>query len=461
MKRLKLATLVLLLVVAICLGAWGARRPVFRALALHWHDRLSVASDDQVDALVARICALGEPGLPALVRALGSKREAVARSARRAITHEMDRWESLGATEISPKLAILAAELAEHSPKFGPAARLDAARLATRILTCPVDRDAIDNAGLLADCQAVLRATTVPRRLAEDQPVLDRLRYVEPGESRDSGPGPRTGPSEACSTVLRSLHPVPMGELPLLPGGGLPIETYPVEDGSPSGPQMVRLLPERPRRFDDRSPAKPLNPLRQPRRFRESEGATALRDSADAPRAATPEPDTVRPLSLDRPLGADLQRLNSPETAESEIVDLGAEDEQIVQWMRQLRSEEGGIARRARSRLIERGFSEVQLQLARQLFHPDPAARIQLARTLPGLRSIDARPWLMWLAKDEEANVRLAAITLLATTGDPELLSEVVRLAERDLDPRIQAQAAQIAENALADPYEIRLRKRR
>ena len=51
----------------------------------------------------------------------------------------------------------------------------------------------------------------------------------------------------------------------------------------------------------------------------------------------------------------------------------------------------------------------------------------------------------MWLAADPQPEVRLAAMTTLATTGDPALLDRVEALARNDREPQIQLLAAQIA----------------
>ncbi len=94
---------------------------------------------------------------------------------------------------------------------------------------------------------------------------------------------------------------------------------------------------------------------------------------------------------------------------------------------------------------MRRGFSEVDLELARQLFSPDAEIRKQLARAVPRLASVDAAQWLMWLALDPQTDVRLAAVGTLATTGDPALLDRVEALARKDRDPQVQALAEQIA----------------
>ena len=117
----------------------------------------------------------------------------------------------------------------------------------------------------------------------------------------------------------------------------------------------------------------------------------------------------------------------------------------VLELMRRLRSDAEVQRATARRELLRRGFSEVDLELARQLFSPDVAARKQLALAVPRLASVDAAKWLMWLAADPQPEVRRAAITTLATTGDPGLLDRVQALARKDSDEQIQALADQIA----------------
>ena len=99
----------------------------------------------------------------------------------------------------------------------------------------------------------------------------------------------------------------------------------------------------------------------------------------------------------------------------------------------------------ARAELIRRGFTEVHLDLSRRLFDPDPAVRKELARLLPGVRSVDAMPWLLWLSRDADPEVRRVAIGLIATTGDARPLDQIEQAAREDPDPRIRRQAQRIA----------------
>ena len=116
----------------------------------------------------------------------------------------------------------------------------------------------------------------------------------------------------------------------------------------------------------------------------------------------------------------------------------------LTDVMRELRAADSQSAGQARRELIRRGFSEVDLDVARRLLDPDPEARKVLARTLPGLQSVEATPWLLLLSRDEDAEVRLTAITLLATCADPAVLTQVEEMSRRDADPRVREQAERI-----------------
>jgi hypothetical protein len=116
--------------------------------------------------------------------------------------------------------------------------------------------------------------------------------------------------------------------------------------------------------------------------------------------------------------------------------------------IRRLASDDDAEVRRVERELTRRGMSALHLRLAHRLTNPDPRARRELVDLLPKLTGIDARPWLLWLSEDPSAEVRLAALTLLATSNDPALRDRLARQASRDADPRVRA----IADRLLARP---------
>ena len=113
--------------------------------------------------------------------------------------------------------------------------------------------------------------------------------------------------------------------------------------------------------------------------------------------------------------------------------------------IRRLQAEDRREVAEAEAELKRRGFGDRELGLARRWFDPDPQARRRLARLLPEMPGLDAVPWLLELSRDTDAEVRLTALTLLATTGDPDLVEKVQELARGDPDPRFQRLAERLA----------------
>jgi hypothetical protein len=91
----------------------------------------------------------------------------------------------------------------------------------------------------------------------------------------------------------------------------------------------------------------------------------------------------------------------------------------------------------ARQLLRGRGYSEDLLRITRELQQLPAAERresLDRAGTLP---AAEARRLLRWFVTDADAEVRLHALTLLATTGDPHLAEIARERAVEDADPRV------------------------
>ncbi len=90
------------------------------------------------------------------------------------------------------------------------------------------------------------------------------------------------------------------------------------------------------------------------------------------------------------------------------------------------------------------GYEALQLELARQLTDPDPKVRRELAESLSALPGIDARTWLFWLSRDKTPDVRLSAMTVMATMNDPATLRRIEQMSRLDADERIQRQGERL-----------------
>ncbi len=403
----------------------GLRGQYARLAAEHWRRQLNTVPDDRAGILLRQVAELGEPGIPVLVEALGSERESVARAGKQALSEQLDRWQVLRAGASSPKLAVLADALAERVERFGPTARDDAAHLATRILLWPLDSRAVDRRRVIASCEEVFRATRVRGGvLLEGGPGVRVPLPVERAEAVQHRPRPADDPMELDRWLV---------DLSRFPGGGLPIKSFPQAATALVGDARA----ERPRRLVFPPVAQPLNTwgqrgrapaaAQQRGRMPDSEAA-----SDQPPQAA--EANRGRALSLTEREDA---RAGNPSGKFWEM-----ETVELMQW---LDSEQEGRSSGARAELRRRGFTEVHLELARRLFDPDTEVRKRLARLLPGMQSVDAVPWLLWLSRDPDPEVRLVAIGLIATTGDAALLEQIEHAAREDPDSRIQQQAERIA----------------
>ena len=116
--------------------------------------------------------------------------------------------------------------------------------------------------------------------------------------------------------------------------------------------------------------------------------------------------------------------------------------EGVSDWdvMRQLHADDVATASAAMIELWRRGFKERDFELAAQLFDPAPHVRVRLAESLPELSGVDPRPWLLWLSRDPHPSVRRAAITVIATSADPDLRDRLREIEREESDPEIVQQ---------------------
>ncbi len=429
-KRFPAFLAIMPLTVAVIALAYGLYLQSGRWLVASWQGQLETAPEGQAAILIDRLAQMEESGFPALVQALDSPRECVARMAKRRLWAEIDQWEELRTREASRRAVCLAQTLADQVESLGPDGQKNAVDLAARILAWPVDDEIVRARHVMAACEQVIRTSGLPR------PTWSVPSRVEQsGQPNAEGVPPMESARRA--TVNAEAQDGEIRQLTYLSGGGLPTvsplispaEGEPAGESSPGMPAKgTGGAPDAAQPADARGPKSPGQPV-------------------------GPEPAHLDPPAGGRPLGkaatavgADLLRqgLAPLQNREGDLnKKLLLTD--TLELMRRLRSENAESADAARQELQRRGFTEVHLELAKQMFDPDPEVRRQLARMLPELRSVHSTPWLVWLCHDRDAEVRLLAITLLATTNDPTVLAEVERIARTDEDSRIQDQALRLA----------------
>lgn len=259
-------------------------------------------------------------------------------------------------------------------------------------------------------------------------------------EVLEKSPSSKTVPSEDATPHLLS-------ELPGLAGGGIPVETtaklpdsepLEVSEVKPAGfiAGMPRPAPIETEAIEPASlPAAPstlMQPVPQPTRVRVAEEGELPAEVVPSPSTIELQPRTPKVETTDAPPIAQPTRVQNDET-------------DTLRRMYELHDDDPGVAEAASKFLTERGFGPVHLKLARQLTSSIAEDRVRLATQLPLISDIDARLWLTWLLRDDVAEVRLAALSVLATTGDAETIRRAVEIARQDRDPRVRQQLDQIA----------------
>ncbi len=404
----------------LALLAWGLHGPTAGLIAGYWRQQLEEAPAERAELLAGRMAQLGPPGIRALVCTLGSRREVAALAARRALWAELERWESLPAPAILRKLAVLAEALSESAKQFDVAARGDAAELAAEILRWLPDFDSVHRLDVIAHCDRVFEYHVADQPAATVAPVA-RTRPIYEAASR-----------QPDLNVPQLDTPEMPAMLSAMPGGGLLPETLPaLEPPNTVADRQARLPEAPPKASASGGPDGRLNvpsELLLPQSIRPLSAVELLPEAPRLPELPSASEGfgtaALEQVEKDDPLNA----------AETEAL------------MRCLGAADPAVAARAEVVLRRRGFTDVHLELSRHLFDADPSMRIKLARTLPKLGTIDPVPWLLWLSLDPHAEVRLAAIGLMATTGDPALLARIRQMASQDSDPAVQRVARRLGE---------------
>ena len=113
----------------------------------------------------------------------------------------------------------------------------------------------------------------------------------------------------------------------------------------------------------------------------------------------------------------------------------------------------GGPQREAiEAELKRRGFDGLRSDVVRLALSDDTAGRVQLVQDLLALPGAGAKAWLMLLADDADAEVRLAAVTLMVTSHDRQLWDKAWQVALHDQDPRVARLADRLRQRIAAAP---------
>ena len=196
--------------------------------------RIQALPEAQAAALVRQLFQLDQQAPAVLVPLLADQRSAVADAAAFAIDRLVADWTRLKRDESTPRIAMLASELAAVAPKLPGERRRWAQALATRLVIWPLN-DAVVSGQVVADCETVLR---LPRDEGTD---VDNITVRVAAAERTIGPD-----------AVEVAAPPLAHELP----GALPAATSP--ESEPTIPRVYGTV--EPGRLPDASQERPVRP---------------------------------------------------------------------------------------------------------------------------------------------------------------------------------------------------------
>ncbi len=406
--------LVLVMVTAAVLGMFFlGQRWVPGILAAHWRKSLTTVSDDRAEMLVAAAARLGRPGIPVLVEAMASPRESVAKAGRLWLDRQMASWENVAGRESQRNVAALAEALASEQDTYSPAARLDAARIAHRLLEWRLDGRIVNRGRVTWLCEQLLRAADY--KVAQSPGHPTSALSVAAGLEMQELAGPVALPDGTATTPGRL-------EIPELPRVAEPRARFGSQGDRGAASNIVPLpsVDQGPRSGD----------------LADAWSMQGHRLGDDPPRGSA---GRLYPSTGERVLVPSSPEEEAP-AAEGQV---SLSDLSLSECMQRLHVS-GLDSLSAEAELKRRGFDPLRLSIARRVYDPDRRVRLQLVRDLPGIPGIGATEWLIKMAGDEDEEVRLAAISLLATVSDPTVLDRVESMARHDRAERIRTQAERL-----------------
>jgi hypothetical protein len=292
----------------------------------------------------------------------------------------------------------------EIAPSHSPAVALQCDTVLATMAANEAQIARIVNRDLADGQQPIVTAAAAPRKSARttsssvagqsatsppvDRPPLQRIRLAE-----RTAPSP---PSSAAESQVIAVPPTAMGEI------------SPNSDAQESNHALAWTYP-----MLNIAPAMPIRAM--PARATQPTVRESLPETQEQP---AQDDAIMRPL------------------ADDDARDL------LRRWL----TAEGSDLYAIEEEVTYRRFGRLSGRLVEQLFSDDVEDRLRLVDDVLTAPGIDARPWLVLLADDDEADVRLLALTIMATSNDPTLLDKAWQVALHDRDPRIAGLAERLRE---------------
>lgn len=131
------------------------------------------------------------------------------------------------------------------------------------------------------------------------------------------------------------------------------------------------------------------------------------------------------------------EKIQRIDTRSAEL-DVALRQKDVLELFMLLKSDNISEQAAAVRELDERGLSDVEIALATNLVRGDSSARVKLLSDLPRMELADPSRWYIWMAQNEDREVRRVAILGLGSVADPGIASMIRELRVHETDRELK-----------------------
>ncbi len=175
---------------------------------------------------------------------------------------------------------------------------------------------------------------------------------------------------------------------------------------------------------------------------RPATAASVYRSGGAVKLQPTPDSQTVVLRELDQPKETSYQA--KPLQSVAHVVDSPMEtldDQSVMKW---LASPHTAMRQKARAELVSRGIGETEISIATQIAAGDTPTKLALIDAISRSDQIDPRPWLFMMLGDENRQVKLRAISVLATMKDAYVDQRLQSQLASEPDTKVASQIRRV-----------------
>ncbi len=406
------------LIIAPTLTRWNNRQFANRLAA-----QIAAADDTAVKIPLRQLDSLGDVAIDPLMVAAASSRVSVATIARQIVEEKLAVLSAAREFSESDRLddesietvEALAIALATHIHDFGPSGKQWGEGVALAMIELTDKLPAYQTYVLLESCSHVLTAVQpqgLKQRSLTRQPSQPQQDLLSQLESADPPLEPLTRASEKSLEYLARIQP------------GSAASSVPPATAPATNSTLV---------------VQPQDASLEWLRRSTSSTQTPPRPAANSLTKITPNTTSESPLKRPKPKVIDVPSPAAMSAQADALRELS--NDELLLKLREASFFQAGSIRKV---LVERGFVEAEIELRLKLETPAEADRLRYIDEVSRLPTASARRTLRWLLEDRSGDVRLRALTALATTRHPEVIEIARDLAVSDEDPRVANLASQL-----------------